>query len=88
MKKVIELMNAAQTLKDGLRNPADVAELYASLDSSQQAEFWDHVAFEFANFGGAKGCQQNAMIAPEMTEQAKEYVKNLAEHIRLVEAEA
>lgn len=89
MKKIIDdLLNAAAVLKAGLENPTDIAELYANLDSDRQAYFWDCVAFEFSNFGGAKGCQQNAMIASEMTEKAKAYVKNLAEHIRLVEEEA
>jgi hypothetical protein len=88
MKKAIELLKAAQTLMDGLENPTDLAELYAALDSTKQAYFWDCVAFEFAHFGGAKGCQQNAMIAADMTDKAKEYVMNLAEHIRLIEEEA
>lgn len=86
MKQIAEIVALAETLNDLLQNPAALAELYANLDSVEQAAFWDLVAFQFEQFGGAKGCQQNCMIADGLSGRAKEHIRNLFQHIELMDA--
>ena len=67
-------------------NPAYLAELYSNMTDNDQAAFWHLVAFHFVEFGGAKGCSQNCMIANKLTDNAKAHIKNLSDHIDLAEA--
>lgn len=89
MKAHDEFLRATEALRVALSNPEDVAELYFEMDNIQQARFWDFVAKKFAALDKpAAACQQNSWIACDLRPAAAEYIKNLAEHIRLLEDEA
>lgn len=88
MKTVEAIQNNLNGLVELIKSPDGVAQLYSELSSDEQAKFWDNVARNFSDFGGARGCYQNANIAIDLSDRAKEYIKNLAEHIRLLEQEA
>lgn len=79
------MLQAAEAMERTTRDPAGVAEMYAHLDSLQQAKFWEHVATEFEAFGGGKGCLQNCLIVEDLCDKAKDYIKNLHGHIVLAE---
>lgn len=87
MKQLSEIIQLADNLAVSLRNPATLAELYSNLNSDEQAAFWDLAAFHFKEWGG-KGCMQNCEIAHHLSDRAKEHIRNLAEHVRLVEEAA
>lgn len=87
MKQLAEIVQLADNIAASLRNPATLAELYANMNSEEQATFWDLAAFHFNEWGGGKSCMQNCEIAHDLSDRAKEHVKNLAEHIRLIEEE-
>lgn len=80
MQKVIELVTQAAEILNA-KNPADLAEAYASLPNDKQAAFWDLVAFEFSTFGAGMACQQNCEIADRLTHRAADHIRNLAAHI-------
>lgn len=86
-KYILALENAVDGVKAAINSPSRVAELYAHLDDEKQALFWQDVALEFKNFegGSSRGCLQNCYIAKLLSEEAKDYIKNLHSHILLNE---
>ena len=86
MKAYEEFEEANDKLRVALRNPENVAELYFEMDNTQQARFWDFVAQKFAALERpAAACQQSSWVACDSRPAAAEFIKNLAEHIRLLE---
>jgi hypothetical protein len=89
MKEYEDFEEANDKLRVALGDPKRIANLYFEMDNRQQADFWDSVAHEFANSSvGAAACIQNAWLAGNLSAAAIEFIKNLAEHILLIEAES
>lgn len=88
MRKLIDdLMNLADRVDSAASNPFHVGGLYGRMCDIEQAAFYQAVAEHFDAVGSTIACQQNAAIARYLTDKGKGYVKNLAEHIRLIEEE-
>lgn len=81
MNEIDELKQAVYWFEKKLKDYDWLAEQFVSLDSGQQASFFMAVSEKFADMRGGVACTQNHAIAHDMVKEARDYVRNLAEHV-------
>jgi uncharacterized membrane protein YgcG len=86
MRKAIDdLITAVSSVHERSTKGEHVAILYSNMSDIEQAVFWHHVAEHFSAFPKGGGCIQNCEAVSLMTKKAKDYIKNLYDHIKLSE---
>ncbi len=60
-------------------SPAELASIFAQMDSGQQAAFFDALAEEVKDWPGTGWCMQCSWIEQEMTPRARDVVRKLME---------
>lgn len=83
-------MAVTRTLTLDDLSPAEVAELFCDMNSSDQAEFFNAVAEIARSWPGAGWCQQACEIirSKDLDDRGRRAIGSLAEHLELAKQEA